>query len=107
MYEIQTEQHGGILIMRLLGSVLLPDTIQFSRQLADLTASSSISLAARDMSQVTASDNSCLGVLVSLSARNRGGAPRLNLLALAPHVVQALKNAKIDVFFRPLTMNRG
>lgn len=107
MYEIQTEQHGNILIMRLLGSVLLPDAIQFSRQLADLTASPTISQAVLDMSQVTAIDNACLGVLVSMSARNRGGGPRLNLLAPAPHVVQALKDAKIDGFFPTFDYEQG
>ena len=99
MFDIQTEQHGNIFIMRLLGSVLLPDALQFSKQLTALTASSSISQAVLDLSQVTAIDKAGLGVLVSMSTRYRGGGRRLVLLAPAPHVVQILKDAQIEGFF--------
>lgn len=99
MFDLQTEQHGNMLIMRLHGSVLISDAIAFDRQLATLTASAHITQAVLDLSEVKAIDRAGLGVLVSMSTRYRGRGRRLVLLSPAPHVVQLLQETKIEGFF--------
>lgn len=99
MFDLQAEQLGNILIMRLKGSVLLPDAIAFGQQLAALASAHNITQAVLDLSKVTTIDKAGLGVLVSMSTRYRGGGRRLVLLSPAPHVVELLKDAQIEGFF--------
>lgn len=99
MFELKSELHGRILIIRLLGSVLLPDAITFDQQLSQHLATPTITQAILDLSLVKNIDKAALGVLVGISTRYRGGGRRIVLLAPAPHVVQILKDAKIEGFF--------
>ncbi len=99
MFELKPELHGKILIIRLLGSVLLPDAIMFDKQLSQHLSTPHLTQAILDLSLVKNIDRAALGVLVGISTRYRGGGRRIVLLAPAPHVIQVLRDAKIEGFF--------
>ncbi len=99
MFNLEQEIQGSALCLRLKGSVLIPDVVEFNKIMREYSKLPNINQLILDLSSVEKMDQSGLGVLVSLNTSMQRYGRRLVLSHIPPHIEQVLKEAEIEGFF--------
>jgi anti-sigma B factor antagonist len=99
MFAIEAQDRRKYTVLRLTGSVLVDNVLEFNRQLESYLLAPKVREVALDLSRIDRMDNAGIGALVSSSTKGRARGCRLVLLAPAPHVTKLMKDIGIEEFF--------